>query len=48
MYYIVLPKFLWKYAKQRGFLKDNGRYGIMFVKSHRMASTGLPRKERVS
>jgi len=36
MYYIVLSKFWWKYAKMRGYLKDNGKHGVKFVKSKRI------------
>jgi hypothetical protein len=36
MYYIVLSKFWWKYAKNQGYLKNNGKNGIKFIKSKRI------------
>lgn len=36
MFYVYLTKFWWKWAKDRGVLKDNGKYGIRYVKVKRI------------
>ena len=36
MYYVWLSKPWWRYAKKQGWLKNNGRCGVLYIKSKRI------------